>query len=107
VPECRRASSAPARRTRELARISCERNVAHGSAPRQLPEKLVTPWYLQQSWSLSSIPKASYDGQDKGASMCKHRVAETDSNKKKARRAVSGMDRRSFIGLLAANSALL
>src|ERR1022692_4277624 len=26
VPECRRASSAPARRTRELARISCEGN---------------------------------------------------------------------------------
>ena len=39
--------------------------------------------------------------------MCKYRVDETDPGKQSARRAVSGMDRRSFIGLLAANSALL
>ena len=39
--------------------------------------------------------------------MCKYRVDETDPRKTRARRAVSGMDRRSFIGLLGASSALL
>ena len=39
--------------------------------------------------------------------MPKHGVGETDSDRSRAWRAVSGMDRRSFIGLLAANSALL
>src|SRR5208337_11155 len=39
--------------------------------------------------------------------MCKYRDAETESSKKSTRHAVSGINRRSFIGLLAANSALL